>query len=95
MPFDRREELMTADPETYFITDHYRNYPWILVSLSKLHPDAPSDLLQTAYRAASPAKIAADDSRVPQFPRNDSTSHGPRKIRRPRIHPFCVLISAS
>jgi hypothetical protein len=56
MPFDGREELMAADPETYFITDHYRDYPWILVSLSKLHSDALSDLLQTAYRAASPAK---------------------------------------
>jgi hypothetical protein len=56
MPFERREELMAADPETYFITDHYRDYPWILVSLAKLHPDALPELLQTAYRAASPAK---------------------------------------
>ena len=56
MPFDRREELMAADPETYFITDHYRDYPWILVSLSKVHPDALPDLLQTAYRTASPSK---------------------------------------
>jgi hypothetical protein len=56
MPFDRREELMAADPKTYFITDHYRNYPWILVSLSRLHPDALPELLQTAHAAASPAK---------------------------------------
>ena len=56
MPFDRREELMAAAPETYFITDHYRNYPWILVSLSKVHPDALPELLKTAYRAASPVK---------------------------------------
>lgn len=56
MPFDRREELLAADPATYFITDHYRDYSWILVSLSKVHPDALPDLLQTAYRTASPAK---------------------------------------
>lgn len=56
MPFDRREELIAADPETYFITDHYRNYQWILVSLSKVHPDALPELLQTAHRAASPGK---------------------------------------
>ena len=56
MPFDRREEMMAADPETYFITDHYRDYPWILVSLAKVHPDALPDLLNIAYRAASPAK---------------------------------------
>ena len=56
MPFDRREELIAADPETYFITDHYRDYPWVLVSLAKVHPDALRDLLNTAYRAALPAK---------------------------------------
>ena len=56
MPFDRREEMMTADPQTYFITDHYRDYPWILVSLSKVREDALPDLLKIAYREASPAK---------------------------------------
>jgi hypothetical protein len=52
MPFDRREELMAEEPETYFITDHYRDYPWILVSLAKVQPDALRDLLNVAYRTA-------------------------------------------
>jgi len=56
MPFDRREELMAADPETYFITEHYRNYPWVLVSLAKVHPDALPELLQSAHRHASAPK---------------------------------------
>jgi hypothetical protein len=56
MPFDRREELMAADPEIYFITDHYRDYPWILVSLSKVHTDALPDLLRTAHREGSREK---------------------------------------
>jgi hypothetical protein len=56
MPFDRREELMAEDPETYFITDHYRDYPWILVSLAKVRRDALRDLLNIAYRAAQSAK---------------------------------------
>lgn len=58
MRFERRDELMTGDPETYFITDHYREYPWVLVSLQKVQLDALPDLLQLAYRAASPAKKA-------------------------------------
>jgi len=53
MPFDRRHELMAADPETYFITDHYRDYEWVLVSLAKVRPDALRDLLLTAHRAAA------------------------------------------
>jgi hypothetical protein len=56
MPFDRREELMAGDPETYFITDHYREYEWVLVSLAKVRPDALPDLLRIAHREASGAK---------------------------------------
>ena len=56
MPFDQREELMAAEPETYFITDHYRNYPWVLVRLSKVHPDALHELLHIGYSNALPAR---------------------------------------
>jgi hypothetical protein len=56
MPLDRRQEMMEADPRTYFITDHYRDYPWILVSLAHVRADALPDLLNIAYRAASPGK---------------------------------------
>ena len=56
MPFEQREALMAEDPETCFITDHYRNYPWVLVRLSKVHPDALHDLLQIGYRSALPEK---------------------------------------
>ena len=56
MPFEQREHLMAEDPETYFITDHYRNYAWVLVRISKVHPDALHDLLQIGYRAALPTK---------------------------------------
>jgi hypothetical protein len=56
MPFDQREELMAGDPEAYFITEHYRNYAWVLVRLSKVHPDALHELLHIGYSNASPAK---------------------------------------
>jgi hypothetical protein len=52
MPFDQREELMAADPETYYITDHYLEYEWILVRLSKVRADALRDLLLGAWRYA-------------------------------------------
>ena len=55
-PFDRREEMIAADPETYFITDHYREYPYILVSLARVRADALPDLLNLAYRTALSAK---------------------------------------
>jgi hypothetical protein len=53
MPFDRRKELMRTDPETYYITDHYRDYDWMLVRLSKVQPDSLNELLRIAHQAAS------------------------------------------
>ena len=50
MDFDQREEILAADPDTYYLTDHYRNYPWILVRLPRVHPDALRDLLRGAVR---------------------------------------------
>lgn len=48
--FARRAELMTAAPDVYYLTDHYVNYPIVLVRLSRIHPDALRDLLGTALR---------------------------------------------
>jgi hypothetical protein len=53
--FEEREEMMAADPETYYITDHYLKYPWVLVRLSRVHADALRDLLRRALRLASAA----------------------------------------
>lgn len=54
--FEEREEMMAADSEVYYITDHYLKYPWVLVRLPKVHPDALRDLLKGAVRLASKAK---------------------------------------
>lgn len=51
--FEEREEMMAAEPGTYYITDHYRNYPWVLVRLSRVNSDALRDLLKRALRLAS------------------------------------------
>jgi hypothetical protein len=56
MSMDDRQELIRADPRTYFVTDHYLNYPWILVDLARVHPDAMRDLLRAAWRSAAAEK---------------------------------------
>jgi hypothetical protein len=57
--FDERGELIAADPDTYFLEDHYRPYEYVLVRLSKLHTDAVRDLVGMAYRAALRGKAKA------------------------------------
>jgi hypothetical protein len=34
--FEAREHLVRADPKTFFITEHYRNYPSVLARLDRL-----------------------------------------------------------
>src|SRR5580704_10368997 len=53
--FEERAEMMADEPDTYYITDHYLNYPWILVRLSRVHPDALRDLLGRSLKLASKA----------------------------------------
>ena len=44
-----REKWMQTNPETYFITEHYRNYPSMLIRLAKAEPDELEQLLITAW----------------------------------------------
>lgn len=46
---DEREKWIEAQPEVFFITDHYRNYPTMLVNLPKAEPDDLKELLTTAW----------------------------------------------
>jgi hypothetical protein len=43
-----RDALLTMDPDTYYLTDHYRGYPAVLVRLSKVHRKALGQLLEMA-----------------------------------------------
>jgi hypothetical protein len=63
---DDREELIAADPETYFITDHYLKYPYILVRLSYAKPDAMRDLLRGAWKVAAAEKKKPRTRRPPR-----------------------------
>ena len=48
--FDERDLLMEAEPETFHITEHYRNYPSVLARLANIHPDALHGLLERRWR---------------------------------------------
>ena len=56
--FQDRDDLIEADPATYYLTDHYVDYPAVLVRLSRIPPDALRDLLAGAWRF-----VTAADSR--------------------------------
>ena len=47
--FAQRDELLAADPDTYYLKEHYVNYPCVLVRLARIHDDALRDLLRMGY----------------------------------------------
>jgi hypothetical protein len=48
--FDDRAELLAADPDVYYVTEHYVGYNAVLVRLSRVNPDMLRDLLGMAYK---------------------------------------------
>jgi hypothetical protein len=52
-----RDILMEAEPEIFFITDHYRGYPTVLVRLPMADIDHIDMLLRRAWFAAAPKRL--------------------------------------
>src|ERR1700722_13141145 len=55
--WENRERLMTIEPEVYFLTDHYRAYPWVLARLSSLALEVLPALIEGAWREAAPKTL--------------------------------------
>jgi hypothetical protein len=58
-----RAMRMRADPKAFFITDHYLNYPWILVRIASVDPGDLRDLLEDAWRLTAPQRLVAEYDR--------------------------------
>ena len=57
---EERDKWMQADPETFFITDHYVNYNYMLVKLETVNPDDLKQLLITAWKARAPKRLVKE-----------------------------------
>jgi hypothetical protein len=65
--FDDRAELLAADPDVYYVTEHYVAHASVLVRLSRIDPDVLRDLLGMAYKFVT---------------RNNSVSRSPARRHR-------------
>src|SRR5215218_1643716 len=50
VPFDEREMLMEAEPETFHFTAHYKDYPSVLARIATLHPGSFRNFLERRFR---------------------------------------------
>ena len=63
LPQAERGDYFEQNPDTFFITDHYRNYPMILVDLPTVRREIMVELVEKAWRlVASPKQIKEYDS---------------------------------
>ena len=79
-----RQERMAADPAAFFVTDHYLNYPAVVVRLAKVKRRDLAELIEAAWRELAPKRLVADHEAGRAAPPRTPTSTSNRKRRRPR-----------
>ena len=57
---EQRDMMLELDPETYFITDHYRDWPGLLVRLSAITPGELKTMLERRWREIAPKKLVRE-----------------------------------
>jgi hypothetical protein len=54
-----RELLIGAEPEIFFVTDHYLNYGYVLVRIDAIEEDELLEVLTDSWRMVAPKRLLA------------------------------------
>jgi hypothetical protein len=57
---DELDFWLQADPEVFFLTDHYRGYGYVLVRLPRVTRPVLQELLEAAWRRIAPKRLVAE-----------------------------------
>ena len=52
-----REMWLNVEPDIFFITDHFRDWPGVLIRMDQIDDDLLSDLIEKAWRRRAPKKL--------------------------------------
>ena len=55
-----RQILLQTQPEVFFLTDHYQDYPMVLVRLEKATRAVLVDVTERAWRLVAPTKVVRE-----------------------------------
>jgi hypothetical protein len=65
VPHDERDMLVESQPKVFYFTDHYKDYPMVLIRLSKASRAIVEPLLRRRWRAlASRAVVREFESKL-------------------------------
>ena len=70
---EMRDVMLEAEPKLFYITDHYKNFPYLLARLSKLNKETLKDLLSARVlqiEAKKPKKRTAKTAKAPAKKKN-------------------------
>ncbi len=65
--FDDRDHLLKNEPDAFFTTDHYRNYPTVLIRLARVSEQTLREVLADAWRRGAPRRLRAAGSNDPRL----------------------------
>ena len=51
-----RDLVLKAQPKIFYLTDHYRDWPYVLVRLAEVRESQMRELLEDSWRLAAPPK---------------------------------------
>jgi hypothetical protein len=54
-----RDALLKGEPDTFFITPHYQNYPVVLVRLEAVEREMLAELVEDAWRLQAAKRVVA------------------------------------
>ena len=60
VPPDERDMLVESQPKLFYFTEHYRDYPMVLIRLSKARRATVEPLLRRQWRALASKKAIGD-----------------------------------
>lgn len=63
---DEQRFLMETQPDAFFLTDHYRGYPTILIRLSKVQKGQLAELLERCWYQLATKKLLAEYEELPR-----------------------------
>ena len=58
--FDDRDGLLEHEPTAFFTTDHYRNYPTVLIRLARVRKSTLQAVLHDAWRRGAPRRLVRE-----------------------------------
>ena len=71
---DERDMLLQSDPSIFHITDHYKNYPDVLVRIAKIDEKTLRGMLERRWLAIAPKKLQKEGVREANAPSKKSAT---------------------